>query len=72
MALAESTQKYEKKIADLIQQLKDEKARSVAAEEQLVASRKLLGDNQNIIQVSYIYVALMYDSINIISTAVLF
>lgn len=53
-ALAESTQMYEKKIANLIQQLKDEKARTVAAEEQLVASRKLLGENENenIVQVS--------------------
>lgn len=47
---------YEKKIANLVQQLKDEKARSVAAEEQLVASRKLLGDNENIIQVRCMYI----------------
>lgn len=59
-ALAESTQMYEKKIANLIQQLKDEKARSVAAEEQLVASRKLFGDNQNIIQVRYIHISSRY------------
>ncbi|XP_074358920.1 kinesin-like protein KIN-UC isoform X3 [Apium graveolens] len=51
-ALEESNQMYEKKIANLVQQLKDEKARSVAAEEQLVASRKPLGDNETIIQVS--------------------
>ncbi|WOG88003.1 hypothetical protein DCAR_0207236 [Daucus carota subsp. sativus] len=51
-ALAESTQRYEKKIANLFQQVNDEKARSVAAEEQLVASRKLLGDDQTIIQIS--------------------
>lgn len=52
-ALADSTQMYEEKIVKLIQQLEDEQARSEGAKEQLVLSKKLLSDHQNLVQVKF-------------------
>ncbi|KAF8395265.1 hypothetical protein HHK36_019207 [Tetracentron sinense] len=48
--LADTTQMYEKKIAELIKQLEDEHARSECAEEQLDVVKKLLSDHQKSIQ----------------------
>lgn len=52
-ALADSTQMYEEKIVKLIQQLEDEQARSEGAKKQLVLSKKLLSDHQNLVQVKF-------------------
>lgn len=52
-ALADSTQMYEEKIVKLIQQLEDEQARSEGAKEQLVLSKKLFSDHQNLVQVKF-------------------
>ncbi|KAA8539266.1 hypothetical protein F0562_025958 [Nyssa sinensis] len=46
-ALADTTQMYEKKITELIQQLEDEHARFEGVEEQLNITKKLLSDHQN-------------------------
>lgn len=43
---------YEKKIAELIKQLKDEHVHAKSVEEQLDAMKKLLNDAQKTIQVS--------------------
>lgn len=43
---------YEKKIAELIKQLKDEHAHAESVEEQLNKTKKLLNDSQKTIQVS--------------------
>ncbi|XWS75191.1 hypothetical protein CRYUN_Cryun01aG0064100 [Craigia yunnanensis] len=48
--LGDTTQMYEKKIAELIKQLEVERARSESAEEQLDAMKKLSGDLQKLIQ----------------------
>ncbi|XVF23536.1 hypothetical protein REPUB_Repub13aG0047000 [Reevesia pubescens] len=48
--LADTTQMYEKKIAELIKQLEVERVRSESAEEQLDAMKKLSGDHQKSIQ----------------------
>ncbi|XVE75408.1 hypothetical protein DITRI_Ditri12bG0091700 [Diplodiscus trichospermus] len=48
--LADTTQMYEKKIAELIKQLEVEHARSESAEEQLDAMKKRSGDHQKLIQ----------------------
>ncbi|XP_048326155.2 kinesin-like protein KIN-UC isoform X8 [Ziziphus jujuba] len=48
--LADTTQMYEKKIAELIKQLKDEHAHAKSVEEQLNAMKKLLNDSQKTIQ----------------------
>ncbi|CAK7325416.1 unnamed protein product [Dovyalis caffra] len=49
-ALADTTQMYEKKIADLIKQVEDEHACLEGAEEQLSLANKLLSDQQESIQ----------------------
>ena len=49
--LADTTQMYEEKIAELIKQLGDERARSETAEEQLDAIKILLSDSEQKIQV---------------------
>ncbi|KAK3025908.1 hypothetical protein RJ639_042381 [Escallonia herrerae] len=48
--LAETTQMYEKKIGELMKQLEDERARSESAEEQLDVMKKLLSDQQKLMQ----------------------
>ncbi|PON34472.1 Kinesin-like protein [Trema orientale] len=48
--LVDTTQMYEKKIAELTKQLKDEHAYAGTAEEQLAAMKKLLNDSQKSIQ----------------------
>ncbi|XWS56402.1 hypothetical protein CRYUN_Cryun09bG0082600 [Craigia yunnanensis] len=48
--LADTTQMYEKKIAELIKQLEVERAPSESAEEQIDAMKKLSGDYQKLIQ----------------------
>ncbi|XVF75592.1 hypothetical protein PTKIN_Ptkin13bG0199200 [Pterospermum kingtungense] len=48
--LAETTQMYEKKIAELIKQLEFERSRSESAEEQLDAMKKLSDENKKLIQ----------------------
>ncbi|KAF3434013.1 hypothetical protein FNV43_RR25116 [Rhamnella rubrinervis] len=48
--LADTTQMYEKKIAELIKQLKDEHAHAESVEEQLNKTKKLLNDSQKTIQ----------------------
>ncbi|XWS66204.1 hypothetical protein CRYUN_Cryun05aG0179700 [Craigia yunnanensis] len=48
--LADTTQMYEKKIAELIRQLEVERALSESAKEQLDAMKKLSGDHQKLIQ----------------------
>ncbi|KAG2729796.1 hypothetical protein I3760_01G266200 [Carya illinoinensis] len=48
--LADTTQMYEKKIAELIKQIEDEHARSESVEEQLDLMKKLLSENQKSIQ----------------------
>ena len=45
---------YEKKIAELIKQQKDEHARAENAEEELNTIRKLLNDGQKTIKAGYI------------------
>ncbi|KAJ6892465.1 kinesin-like protein KIN-UC isoform X2 [Populus alba x Populus x berolinensis] len=49
-ALADTTQMYEKKIAELIKQVEDEHARLEGAEEQLDLANKLLSDQQHLMQ----------------------
>ncbi|KAL3579364.1 hypothetical protein D5086_020868 [Populus alba] len=49
-ALADTTQMYEKKIAELIKQAEDEHARLEGAEEQLDLANKLLSDQQHLMQ----------------------
>lgn len=44
-ALSETTQMYEKKIAELVKQLQDEHARFEGAEEQLDLAKRLLNDH---------------------------
>lgn len=44
---------YEKKIAELMKQLEDEKAHSGSVEEQLNAMKKLLSDQEKLMQVNY-------------------
>ncbi|KAK9283707.1 hypothetical protein L1049_011957 [Liquidambar formosana] len=48
--LADTTQMYEKKIAELIKQLEDERARSESAEEEVEVMQKLLNDHQKSVQ----------------------
>ncbi|XP_021295517.1 kinesin-like protein KIN-UC isoform X1 [Herrania umbratica] len=48
--LADTTQIYENKIADLIKRLEVERAQSESAEEQLDTMKKLSGDHQKLIQ----------------------
>ncbi|PPR84709.1 hypothetical protein GOBAR_AA36002 [Gossypium barbadense] len=48
--LADTTEMYEKKIAELIKQLEVERARSKTAEEQLNSMKKLSGDHHNLTQ----------------------
>ncbi|KAG4150452.1 hypothetical protein ERO13_D04G004800v2 [Gossypium hirsutum] len=48
--LADTTEMYEKKIAELIKQLEVERARSKTAEEQLNSMKKLSGDHQKLTQ----------------------
>lgn len=48
--LADTTQMYEKKMAELIKQIDDERARSECAEEQLALMKKLLSEHQKSIQ----------------------
>ncbi|PON32787.1 Kinesin-like protein [Parasponia andersonii] len=48
--LVDTTQMYEKKMAELTKQLKDEHAHAGTAEEQLAAMKKLLNDSQKTIQ----------------------
>lgn len=50
-ALADTTQIYEKKIAELVKQLQDEHARFEVAEEQLDLAKRLLTDHQKTMQV---------------------
>lgn len=45
---------YEKKISGLVKQLKDEHAHCENTKQQLDATKKLLNDGQNTIQVSYL------------------
>lgn len=49
--LADTTQMYEKKIAELTKQIEDERSRSESVEEQLDLMKKLLSENQKSIQV---------------------
>lgn len=49
-ALADTTQMYEKKVAEILKQLEDEHARFEDAEEQLDVAKKLLNDHQNSMQ----------------------
>ncbi|KAK9283049.1 hypothetical protein L1049_011277 [Liquidambar formosana] len=49
-ALADTTQMYEKKVAELLKQLEDEHARFESAEEQLDLAKRLLSDHQNFMQ----------------------
>ncbi|KAF5467065.1 hypothetical protein F2P56_016929 [Juglans regia] len=49
-ALADTTQIYEKKIAELVKQLQDEHAHFEVAEEQLDLAKRLLSDHQKTIQ----------------------
>ncbi|CAL5439247.1 unnamed protein product [Camellia sinensis] len=48
--LADTTQMYEKKIAELMKQLEEQQARSESAEEQLDVMKKLLSDHQKSMQ----------------------
>ncbi|KAL4291028.1 hypothetical protein GQ457_14G022560 [Hibiscus cannabinus] len=48
--LADTTQMYEKKIAELIKQLEVERAKSGSVQERLDAMKKLSGDHQKLIQ----------------------
>lgn len=50
--LADTTQMYEKNIADLKKQLEVEHARSVSAKEELEVTKKILCDHKKSIQVS--------------------
>lgn len=49
--LADTTQMYEKKIAELIKQLEIERARSETAEEQVDVMKKLMSDHQKSLKV---------------------
>lgn len=49
--MADTTQMYEKKIAELIKQLDIERARSGTAEEQVEVMKKLISDHQKSIKV---------------------
>ncbi|CAL5443546.1 unnamed protein product [Camellia sinensis] len=53
-ALADTTQMYEKKIAELMKQLEEQQARSESAEEQLDVMKKLLSDHQKSMQVNHL------------------
>ncbi|XP_031374718.1 kinesin-like protein KIN-UC isoform X2 [Punica granatum] len=48
--LADTTQMYEKKIAEFIEQLEEERARALVAEEQVVSLKKLSTDHQILLQ----------------------
>lgn len=50
--LADTTQMYEKKIADLKKQLEVEHARSVSTKEELEVMKKVLSEHKKSIQVS--------------------
>ena len=50
--LADTTQMYEKNIADLKKQLEVEHSRSVSGKEELEATKKILSDHKKAIQVS--------------------
>lgn len=52
--LADTTQMYENKIAELVKQLQDEQAHFECPEEQLCSAKKLLSDHQNSKQVNFI------------------
>lgn len=52
--LADTTQMYENKIAELAKQLPDEHARFECPEEQLYLAKKFLSDHQNSKQVNFI------------------
>ena len=52
--LADTTQMYENKIAELVKQLQDEQAHFECPEEQLYSAKKLLSDHQNSKQVNFI------------------
>ena len=54
-ALADTTQMYEKKIAELIQQLNEEHARFEGVEEEFATEKKLLREHQNSNQVKCVY-----------------
>lgn len=56
-ALADTTQMYEKKIAELFKQMKDDQTRIEDLEEQLDLTKKLLSDHQNLMQVNFIPIA---------------
>lgn len=51
-ALADTTQMYERKIAELFKQIKDNCTRIEDLEEQLGLTKKLLSAHQNLTQVS--------------------
>lgn len=51
--IADTTQMYENKIAELVKQLQDEHARFECLQEQLYLSKKLLSDDQNSKQVNF-------------------
>lgn len=53
MALAETTQRYEKKMAELTKQLEDKNAHFEAIEEQLRLAKSCPSDHQNSIQVNF-------------------
>lgn len=53
-ALADTTQMYERKLAELFKQIKDNCTRIEDLEEQLGFTKKLLSDHQNLTQVSNI------------------
>jgi hypothetical protein len=55
-ALVDTTQLYEKKIAELIKQVEDEHTRLEGAEEQLDLANKLLSDQQHLMQVNFVSV----------------
>lgn len=49
--LADTTQMYEKKVAELTKQLEEEHLRTSGAEEELCSLKKLLSDQEIVIQV---------------------
>ncbi|MBA0813684.1 hypothetical protein Gohar_027514, partial [Gossypium harknessii] len=51
--LADTTQMYEKKIAELMKQLEVERAKSESAEEQLDAMKKLSDEHKKLIQIQF-------------------
>lgn len=52
-ALAETTQMYEGKIAQLSKQFAEEHSRSIDAEEQLNSVKKLLNEQQSLVKVNF-------------------